>query len=176
MLRLCPCCAAKLDLPDGQCAVVACPPCKTRFMADTRQPDDPMAHMSQSVRLKLDVRQGSRDWLELRRTMRMASETPAVLGLSPYSNALKNLRAQKHGQRLFVNPAMRKGTEQEPAARAAYEAAHGAAVDRESSLEGSVRSDPPPAATVSIIPVGVVIVAMAALTLLTRRLPRSAAP
>lgn len=127
MIRLCPVCATSLNLPEGQSGVVACPPCGARFLADTQAPDDPLASLPPARPQRVAIAQGTDSWRELRRSLRMASETPAVLGLSSFSNAAANLRAEKRGKRIFVNAAMRKGTEQEPFARAAYAAAHGAA-------------------------------------------------
>ena len=123
--RQCPVCPTKLALPRGHAGIVQCPDCRTRFAADTRVPDDPMAQLPRAVPRRVDAVQGSRAWLDLRRGLRMASETPAVMGLSPYSGALANLRKQKLGGSVFVNPAMQKGTAQEPAARAAYARQHG---------------------------------------------------
>ncbi len=65
--------------------------------------------------------QGSAEWLAYRRTMRNASESPAVIGVSPWCSPyqlwlLKTGRAEAQ-----VNEAMRRGTALEPAARAAYE-------------------------------------------------------
>ncbi len=65
--------------------------------------------------------QGSDAWHAHRRGLRNASETPAVLGVSPWCTQyqlwlLKTGRAQPE-----VNEAMRRGTALEPAARAAYE-------------------------------------------------------
>jgi len=68
---------------------------------------------------ELDIEQGSPEWLGLRMRLRMASETPAVLGISPYQTA-DSVRRAKRGLRGSVTPAMRKGSEQEPLARAAY--------------------------------------------------------
>lgn len=65
--------------------------------------------------------QGSEQWHAYRRTMRNASETPAVLGVSPWVTPyqlwlLKTGRAEPES-----NEAMRRGTALEPRARAAYE-------------------------------------------------------
>jgi len=69
--------------------------------------------------------QGSREWHDHRRRYRNASETPAVLGVSPWLTAYQ-LWQQKLGLITpEVNAAMLKGTELEPAARAAYEARTG---------------------------------------------------
>ena len=65
--------------------------------------------------------QGSDAWHAHRRGLRNASETPAVLGISPWQTPyqlwlLKTGRAQTE-----VNAAMRRGTSLEPQARLAYE-------------------------------------------------------
>jgi putative phage-type endonuclease len=66
--------------------------------------------------------QGSQEWLDFRILHRMASETPAVMGLSPYQKPSDIRRIKNGGGSGFVNSAMRQGTAQEPLARAAYEA------------------------------------------------------
>jgi putative phage-type endonuclease len=73
------------------------------------------------MKQELKLEHGSQEWLEFRRNYRMASETPAIMGLSPYQSPA-DVRAAKQGKSAYVNPAMRQGTEQEPLARAAYEA------------------------------------------------------
>jgi putative phage-type endonuclease len=73
---------------------------------------------------EIPVRQGSREWLDLRLSFRMASETPAVMGLSPYQT-IAQVRAAKLGAKGFVSAAMRKGVRQEPIARAAYQTSFG---------------------------------------------------
>jgi putative phage-type endonuclease len=73
------------------------------------------------MRQELQLEQGSPEWLAFRRNHRMASETPAIMGLSDYQSPA-DVRAAKLGKSAFVNQAMRQGTEQEPIARAAYEA------------------------------------------------------
>lgn len=70
---------------------------------------------------ELQLEQGSQEWLDFRRQYRMASETPAIMGLSTYSSPA-DVRNAKMGKGAFVNNAMRQGTAQEPVARAAYEA------------------------------------------------------
>lgn len=65
--------------------------------------------------------QGSQEWLDFRVLHRMASETPAVMGLSPYQRPSDIRRIKNGGGSGFVNSAMRQGTAQEPIARAAYE-------------------------------------------------------
>lgn len=74
--------------------------------------------MPQEVILK----QGSKEWLDFRILHRMASETPAVMGLSPYQKPSDIRRIKNGGGGQFVNSAMMRGIEQEPIARAAYEA------------------------------------------------------
>jgi putative phage-type endonuclease len=65
--------------------------------------------------------QGSPEWHEHRRKYRNASETPAVLGVSPWCTPYQ-LWQQKLGlTQPEVNNAMLHGTQLEPAARAAYE-------------------------------------------------------
>src|SRR5208282_2589365 len=61
--------------------------------------------------------QGSPEWHEHRRRYRNAPETPVVLGQSPYQ--LWQLKLGLTEQE--VTPAMRRGSELEPLARAAYE-------------------------------------------------------
>ena len=65
--------------------------------------------------------QGSQEWLDFRILHRMASETPAVMGVSPYQKPSDIRRIKNGGSSGFVNSAMRQGTQQEPIARAAYE-------------------------------------------------------
>lgn len=65
--------------------------------------------------------QGSEAWHEHRRGLRNASETPAVLGISPWLTPYQ-LWLQKTGRAVqLVNAAMRHGTATEPLARHAYE-------------------------------------------------------
>lgn len=77
--------------------------------------------MSTIVRLV----QGSAEWHEHRRKYRNASETSVVLGVSPW---LTPYQLWQHKLGLIepeVTPAMLRGTQLEPAARAAYEACTG---------------------------------------------------
>lgn len=69
----------------------------------------------------LKIAQGTRAWHEHRAKSRNASETPAVLGVSPWQTSyqLWLLRTGRAEQK--VTPAMQRGAELEPAARAAYE-------------------------------------------------------
>lgn len=67
--------------------------------------------------------QGSLEWLEYRRTRFPASEAGAVMGVSKYfpkdPGELFDLKTQ--AREVFVNPAMRRGVELEPEARAMFE-------------------------------------------------------
>ncbi len=69
--------------------------------------------------------QGSPEWLEYRLKMRNASETAAVLGVSPWLTPYQ-LWLLKTGRSVTkATAAMQHGTDMEPAARAAYEAQTG---------------------------------------------------
>ena len=69
----------------------------------------------------VQLTQGSPEWLEYRRSRRNASETAAVMGLSPWSTPYQ-LWLEKTGRASAkVTHAMQRGTELEPSARAAYE-------------------------------------------------------
>jgi putative phage-type endonuclease len=65
--------------------------------------------------------QGSGEWHEHRKSHRNASETPSVLGVSPWVTRYQ-LWLQRTGRaEQQINPAMRRGSELEPVARRAYE-------------------------------------------------------
>src|SRR5438105_377121 len=66
--------------------------------------------------------QGSAEWHEHRRKHRNASETPVVLGVSPWQTPYQLWQAKLGLVRPEVTSAMLRGTELEPAARAVYEA------------------------------------------------------
>jgi putative phage-type endonuclease len=69
----------------------------------------------------INLVQGSAAWLEYRRSMRNASETAAVLGISPWVTPYQ-LWLLKTGRKVqAVNAAMLNGTALEPEARSAYE-------------------------------------------------------
>jgi putative phage-type endonuclease len=73
----------------------------------------------------IQLKQGSQEWLDYRRTMRNASETAAVLGESPWCTPYQ-LWLQKTGRSVVATTtAMQHGTQMEPVARAAYEAQTG---------------------------------------------------
>lgn len=67
------------------------------------------------------MEQGSPEWHEHLRKYRNASETPAVLGVSPWLTPYGLWQIKGGLKRQEVTPAMRRGTDLEPAARAAYE-------------------------------------------------------
>lgn len=71
--------------------------------------------------IEVKLEQGSQEWLDFRRLHRMASETPVIMGLSPYQKPNSIRKAKLNGTNVFVNDAMRQGIEQEPFARQAYE-------------------------------------------------------
>ena len=69
----------------------------------------------------IQLTQGSPEWLQYRRTMRNASETAAVLGVSPWMTPYQ-LWLFKTGRSVSkVTAAMQHGTDMEPVARVAYE-------------------------------------------------------
>src|SRR5436190_7817693 len=80
--------------------------------------------------------QGSAEWHEHRRRHRNASETPIVLGLSPWTTPYQ-LWMYKLGLVVpEVTPAMLHGTQLEPAARAAFEQLTGLAVRPQVVVDG----------------------------------------
>jgi putative phage-type endonuclease len=69
----------------------------------------------------VQLKQGSKEWLDYRLKMRNASETAAVLGESPWCTPYQ-LWLQKTGRSVVTTTAaMQHGTAMEPVARAAYE-------------------------------------------------------
>ncbi|MCX7167745.1 MAG: YqaJ viral recombinase family protein [Rhodocyclales bacterium] len=73
----------------------------------------------------LKLIQGSQEWLDYRRTMRNASETPAVLGISPWVTPYQLWLIKTGRSTQAVTQAMTHGTQLEPQARASYEAQTG---------------------------------------------------
>lgn len=65
--------------------------------------------------------QGSQEWLDYRRTLRNASETPAVMGISPWVSPYQLWLIKTGRTTQEVTQAMSHGTQTEPQARAAYE-------------------------------------------------------
>ena len=73
----------------------------------------------------IQLTQGSQEWLDYRRTMRNASETAAVLGVSPWQTPYQLWLTKTGRANTKTTAAMQHGTGMEPAARAAYEAQTG---------------------------------------------------
>ena len=73
----------------------------------------------------LKLVQGSAEWHEHRRRYRNASETPVVLAVSPWQTPYQLFQHKLGLVEPEVTPAMLRGTQMEPAARAAYEALTG---------------------------------------------------
>lgn len=69
----------------------------------------------------LKLEQGSAAWLAYRQSQRNASETPAVMGISPWVTPYQLWLIKTGRSRQEVTPAMAHGTRLEPQARAAYE-------------------------------------------------------
>ena len=69
----------------------------------------------------LKLVQGTQEWHDHRAKSRNASETPAVLGVSPWQTPYELWLLKTGRSEQKVTPAMTRGTELEPAARAAYE-------------------------------------------------------
>lgn len=65
--------------------------------------------------------QGSPEWLAYRRTLRNASESPAVLGVSPWVTPYQLWLSKTGRDEPQTNAAMRHGSALEPLARHAYE-------------------------------------------------------
>jgi putative phage-type endonuclease len=65
--------------------------------------------------------QGSPEWHQHRKLHRNASETPAVLGVSPWLTPYQLWLQRTSRAEPRINPAMRRGSELEPLARQAYE-------------------------------------------------------
>lgn len=69
----------------------------------------------------LKLVQGSPEWLAHRLKYRNASETPAVLGVSPWVTPYQLWLERTGRAQVQVNAAMKRGSELEPVARASYE-------------------------------------------------------
>jgi putative phage-type endonuclease len=69
----------------------------------------------------LNLVQGTPDWHAHRAKSRNASETPIVLGVSPFMSPQQLWRLKTGRAKPRVNAAMQHGTDLEPAARARYE-------------------------------------------------------
>ncbi len=73
----------------------------------------------------IQLTQGSQAWLDYRLKMRNASETAAVLGVSPWMTPYQLWLSKTGRATTKTTAAMQHGTDMEPAARAAYEAQTG---------------------------------------------------
>jgi putative phage-type endonuclease len=69
----------------------------------------------------LKLVQGTKEWLDYRQTMRNASESAAVLGISPWVTPYQLWLIKTGRSRQAVTPPMVHGTQLEPEARRAYE-------------------------------------------------------
>ncbi|MDP3519896.1 MAG: YqaJ viral recombinase family protein [Hydrogenophaga sp.] len=69
----------------------------------------------------VQLQQGSPEWLAYRCAKRNASESAAVMGASPWMTPYQLWLAKTGRQETTVTPAMQRGTDLEPLARAAYE-------------------------------------------------------
>lgn len=69
----------------------------------------------------VQLTQGSQEWLDYRLTMRNASETAAVLGVSPWMTPYQLWLLKTGRSTTKATAGMQHGTDMEPAARAAYE-------------------------------------------------------
>lgn len=65
----------------------------------------------------LELEQGSPEWLAVRRQYRPASETPAVMGASPFQTARQLWEVRTGRRDVFVSAAMREGTRREDEVR-----------------------------------------------------------
>ena len=81
--------------------------------------------------------QGSGEWREHRRKHRNASETPIILGVSPWQTPYQLWQIKLGLVEQEVTPAMLRGTQLEPQARAAYEALTGNVMQPLVLLEGN---------------------------------------
>jgi len=73
----------------------------------------------------VQLTQGSPEWIAYRLAKRNASESAAVMGVSPWTTPYQLWLAKTGRATTKVTPAMQRGTDLEPAARAAYEAQTG---------------------------------------------------
>ena len=70
---------------------------------------------------RVELEQGSEEWLAWRRKRGMASESAAVMGINPYQT-IEQVRSIKRGtNKQYTNAAMERGHREEIEARKAYE-------------------------------------------------------
>jgi putative phage-type endonuclease len=85
----------------------------------------------------LKLVQGTPEWLDHRRKYRNASETPAVMGISPWVTRYQLWLERTGRAQPKVNAAMIRGAELEAAARAAYERLTGHIMEPLVMVEGN---------------------------------------
>lgn len=71
--------------------------------------------------MRIDVEQGTDSWHTLRRSKIGASDSAALLGLSPFKNSDMLYEEKVYGTRFSNSPAMQRGQELETEAREVYE-------------------------------------------------------
>lgn len=69
----------------------------------------------------LNLKQKSKEWLEWRRSKIMASDTPIIMGVSPYKNSDKLLQEKISGYESISTPRMQRGIDLEPIALSNFE-------------------------------------------------------
>ena len=85
---------------------------------------------------RIYLEQGSADWLAHRQQYRNASETPAVMGASPWMTTYQLWELRTGRRQQEVTYPMERGLRLEPAARAAYEEMTGHVVQPITLVEG----------------------------------------
>ena len=85
---------------------------------------------------RIYLEQGSADWLAHRQLYRNASETPAVMGASPWMTPYQLWELRTGRRQQAVTYPMERGLRLEPAARAAYEEMTGHVVQPITLVEG----------------------------------------
>ena len=69
----------------------------------------------------MHIKQGTPEWLELRRSRIGASDAATCAGLNPYKTVQKLYEEKVNGVEPYITSAMQRGTDLEPCARASYE-------------------------------------------------------
>lgn len=85
---------------------------------------------------RIYLKQGSAEWLAHRQQYRNASETPAVMGVSPWMTPYQLWELRTGRQQQEVTYPMERGLRLEPAARAAYEEMTGHVVQPITLVDG----------------------------------------